>query len=143
MEVGMQGSKKVMVQLGQLDSSFIVLRQLVSEKLPFKASYWLRRNMDAVGKVYKPFIEAKQELFKEFAEKDEKGQLKTSEDGNNVLLIEEKRAEFWKEYNELAIKEVELEVYPLKLEWFEKVEISVEGLAAIYFMLEEEEKVEA
>jgi hypothetical protein len=99
--------------------------------------------MDSVGKVYKPFIEAKQELFKEFAEKDERGQLKTSEDGTNILLIEEKRAEFWKEYNSLAIKEVELEVYPLKLEWFDKVEISVEELAAIYFMLEEEEKVEA
>jgi hypothetical protein len=138
MEVGMSGGKKVLVKLGQLDRAFIILKQLVSEKLPFKASYWLRRDIDVVGRIYQPFLEAKQVLFKEFAELDEGGNFKIAEDKMNVILKEDKKEEFYKQYSELAMKDVEVEIYPLKLEWFDKVEGTVEELVAIDFLLEEE-----
>lgn len=137
----MQGGKKISIVLGQLDRAFIVLRQLIGEKLPFKASYWLRRDIDAVSKVYQPFLEAKQVLFGEYAEKDENGKFKTSPDGANIKLIEEKMDAFWAEYKELAEKEVEIEIYPLKLDWFDKVEGTVQDLAAIDFLLEESTEV--
>ena len=132
----MQGGKIVKVKLGQLDRASIILRELVKEKLPFKASYWLRRNIDVVAKVYQPFIEAKQGLFKEFAEKDEAGNIILNEDKTSVKLIEDETQEFWKQYSELAGKDVEMEVYPLELEWFNKLEATVEELAAIDFVLE-------
>ena len=135
----MQGSKKVSVKLGQFDRASIVLRGLVGEKLPFKASYWLRRNIDIVSKVYQPFLDSKGMLFKEFAELDEKGNIKLDEAGTNVKLIEEKKEEFWKQYTELANKEVEIEIYPLQLGWFDKVEGTVEELSAIDFLLEADE----
>ena len=138
----MQGSVKVAVKLGQLDRASMVLRHLVSEKLPFKASYWLRRDIDVVGKVYQPFLESKQGLFKEFAELDEKGNIRVSEDGMNVKLIAEKTEEFWKQYNELAMKDIEIEIHPLKVEWFDKVEISIEDLVAVDFLLEADEDAE-
>ena len=134
----MQGGKNVTVKLGQLDRAFIILKQLVSEKLPFKASYWLRRDIDIVGRVYQPFLEAKQVLFKEFAELDEGGNFKIAEDKISVMLKEDKKEEFYKQYGELAMKDVEIEIYPLKLEWFDKVEGTVEELVAIDFLLEEE-----
>jgi hypothetical protein len=134
----MQGGKKVLVKLGQLDRTFVILRQLVQEKLPFKASYWLRRDIDVVGRVYQPFVEAKQGLFKQYAETDLAGNIKMAEDGLSVKLIDEKKEDFWKEYAELANKEVEVEIYPLELEWFEKVEITVEEIVAIGFLIEEE-----
>lgn len=137
----MQGGKKISIMLGQLDRAFIVLRQLIGEKLPFKASYWLRRDIDAVSKVYQPFLEAKQVLFGEYAEKDENGKFKTLPDGANIKLIEEKMDAFWAEYKELAEKEVEIEIYPLKLDWFDKVEGTVQDLAAIDFLLEESTEV--
>ncbi len=135
----MQGSKKVSVKLGQFDRASIVLRALVGKKLPFKASYWLRRNIDIIGRVYQPFLDSKGVLFKEFAELDEKGNIKLDEMGMNVKLIDEKKEEFWKQYTELAGKEVEIEIYPLQLEWFDKVEGTVEELAAIDFLLEVDE----
>lgn len=135
----MQGSKKVSVKLGQFDRASVVLRSLVGEKLPFKASYWLRRDIDIISRVYQPFIDSKQILFKEFAELDEKGNIKLDEAGTNVKLIEEKKDEFWKQYTELANKEIEIEIYPLKLGWFDKVEGTVEELAVIDFLLEEDE----
>jgi len=135
----MQGSKKVSVKLGQFDRASVVLRSLVGEKLPFKASYWLRRNIDIVSKVYQPFLDSKGMLFKEFAELDEKGNIKLDETGTNVRLLDEKKDEFWKQYTELAGKEVEIEIYPLKLGWFDKVEGTVEELSAIDFLLEEDE----
>lgn len=135
----MQGGKKVQVKLGQFDRAFVILRELVKEKLPFKASYWLRRDIDVISKVYQPFIDSKLGLFKEFAELDEKGNPKTDETGMNIKLIEEKREEFWKQYVELAGKEVEVEIYPLNIGWFDKVEGTVEELAAIDFLLEADE----
>jgi len=134
----MQGGKKVLVKLGQLDRAFVILRQLVGEKLPFKASYWLRRDIDTVGKVYQPFVEAKQGLFKTYAEHDEAGNIIMAPDGMSVKLVEETMETFWKEYKELAEKEVEVEIYPLKLEWFDKVESTVEEIVAIGFLIEEE-----
>ncbi|MDI6785110.1 MAG: hypothetical protein QMD92_00215 [bacterium] len=150
----MQGSKKVLVKLGQFDRASAVFRSLVGEKLPFKASYWLRRDIDIIGRVYQPFLDSKAILFKEFAELNEEGNVKLDETGTNVKLLENKKEEFWKQYIELANKEVEIEVYPLKLEWFDiatncphckksieekRVAISVEDLVAIDFLLEEDE----
>lgn len=132
----MQGGKKVLVKLGQLDKASMVIKKLVTEKLPFQCSYWLRRDIDAVVKVYQPFLDAKGGLFKEFAEIDEKGNIKVDEAGSSVKLLDEKKEEFWKQYSELAMKEVEFEIYPLKLEWFDKIEGTVEDLAAIDFLLE-------
>jgi len=134
--------KTVQVKLGQLDRTSVVLRQLVAEKLPFKASYWLRRNIDVIGRVYQPFLESKQGLFKEFAEMDEKGNIKIDETGMNVKLIDEKKEEFWKQYSEMAEKEVSLDIFPLKVEWFDKVEITVGDLSAVDFLLEVDEVAE-
>lgn len=131
--------KTVQVKLGQLDRTSVVLRQLVAEKLPFKASYWLRRDIDVIGRVYQPFLESKQGLFKEFAELDEKGNIKVDETGMNVKLIDEKKEEFWKQYSEMAEKEVSIDVFPLKIEWFDKVEITVGDLSAVDFLLEVDE----
>ena len=132
----MQGGKIVTVKLGQLDRTSMILRELVKEKLPFKCSYWLRRDIDAVSKVYQPFLEAKQELFKEFAEKDEKGNIVLDEAKTSVKILEDKAEEFWKQYGELASKDIEVEIYPLNIEWFDKVEASVEELAAIDFLID-------
>ena len=134
--------KTVQVKLGQLDRTSVVLRQLVAEKLPFKASYWLRRNIDVIGRVYQPFLESKQGLFKEFAEMDEKGNIKIDETGMNVKLIDEKKEEFWKQYSEIAEKEVSIDIFPLKVEWFDKVEITVGDLSAVDFLLEVDEVAE-
>ena len=137
----MQGSKKIQVKLGQLDRTSMVLKELVKEKLPFKASYWLRRDIDAISKVYQPFLESKQALFNEFAEKDEKGNIVLAEDKKSVKLLEDKLEEFWKQYTELASKDIDLEIYPLNIEWFDKVESSVEELAAIDFLIDGGEEV--
>lgn len=133
--------KTVQVKLGQLDRTSVVLRQLVAEKLPFKASYWLRRDIDIIGRVYQPFLDSKQGLFKEFAELDEKGNIKVDETGMNVKLIDEKKEEFWKQYTEMAEKEVSIDVFPLKIEWFDKVEITVGDLSVVDFLLEVDEVV--
>lgn len=135
----MQGGKVVQVKLGQLDGASLVLKQLVGERLPFKCSYWLRRNVDVISKIYQPFLESKRGLFEEFAEKDEKGNIVLNEAKTSVKLIEDKQEEFWKQYNELANKEIDIEIYPLKIEWFDKIEISVGELAVVDFLLEVDE----
>lgn len=133
--------KTVQIKLGQLDRASVVLRQLVAEKLPFKASYWLRRDIDVISRVYQPFLDSKQGLFKEFAEVDEKGNFKIDETGTNIKLIDEKKDEFWKQYTEMADKEVSIDIFPLKIEWFDKVEITVGDLSAVDFLLEVDEVV--
>ena len=132
----MQGGKIIAVKLGQLDRSLITLKELSQAKLPFKASYWLRRNIENIRRVYMPFAEAKRELFVKCAViEDEK--IKIAADGMNVELREDMREVFWSEYNELAVKDVDIEIYPLKVDWFDNVEGTVEDLASIEFMLEE------
>jgi sulfatase maturation enzyme AslB (radical SAM superfamily) len=128
-------TKKVTLKLGELDGAQLGLKRLVNEKLPFKASYWLRRNIDNISKVYQPFFEAKQLLFKDYAIL-ENGNPKINAAGM-VELIPEKLEEFWGKYRELAMEEVEIEIFPIKLELFEKVESSVNELDAISFMIEE------
>jgi hypothetical protein len=114
----------------------MTLQKLTQAKLPFKASYWLRRDIDNIRKVYIPFAEAKQELFNKYAVFED-GRMKMAEDNISVVLQPETREEFWKEYAEMAEKEVPIEVYPLKLDWFDGVEGTVEDLYSIDFMLEE------
>lgn len=132
----MQGGKIVAVKLGQLDRSLLTLKDLMQARLPFKASYWLRRNIESIRRVYMPFAEAKHGLFLKCAVIED-GKVKIAADGMNIELREDMKETFWSEYNELASKAVDVEVYPLKVDWFDKVEGTVDDLTSIDFMLEE------
>ena len=85
-----------------------VFNNILNKPFPAKTGYWIGRAIDKIQSQNKIYFEAKQRLIKQYAEVDEKGNLKSKPDGSVVWPNNEALANFMKELEELQGIEIDL-----------------------------------
>ena len=91
-----------------------VLGELNNAKLPVKVAYAITKNINKINTELKAYNEEKVKLIDKYAEKDEKGELKTNEIGN--VILEEEHIEDWnREIAELLSIENEIDIHMINL----------------------------
>lgn len=102
-----------------------------SEKLPFKTSYHLALLAQEVEKHINYYQEQFRNILIDCGKKDDNGNFIPSEDGQGIMLIDEKANEAYEKIAELRNLEVTLSDYTFSVEDFAKVELTLEEMAVI------------
>lgn len=113
-----------------------VLGELNNAKLPVKVAYAITKNINKINTELKAYNEEKVKLIDKYAEKDEKGELKTNEIGN-VILKEEHIEDWNRDIAELLSIENEIDIHMIQLDDLlnANYNISPAELTAIDFMV--------
>jgi hypothetical protein len=102
-----------------------------SEKLPFKTSYHLALLAQEVEKHINYYQEQFRNILIDCGKKDDSGNFIPSDDGQGIMLIDEKANEAYEKIAELRNLEVALPDYIFSVEDFAKVELTLEEMAVI------------
>ncbi len=113
-----------------------VLGELNNAKLPVKVAYAITKNINKINTELKAYNEEKVKLIDKYAEKDEKGELKTNEIGN-VILKEEHIEDWNRDIAELLSIENEIDIHMINLDDLlnSNYNISPAELSVIDFMI--------
>ena len=84
--------------------------------IPLKGAYKINKIKKDIDKESEFYGEKFQSIINKYAQKDENGDVKFSDDGNQILIQEDKIEECNDALNELQNLEVEIENYNLTLE---------------------------
>ena len=87
-----------------------------SAALPLKGAYKLNKIRKNIEKEADFYSDKFQEIVDTYAKKDEEGNVVFSEDGNQIMIIEDKIEECNEKLLDLQNLEVEIDNYDLKLE---------------------------
>ncbi|NOW84272.1 hypothetical protein B0H39_003184 [Clostridium beijerinckii] len=120
----------------ELQSKVQVLSMLSNKQLPVKVSYAIAKNINSINKELKIVDSEKQKLIKDYALKNEHGEVKT--EGNKILFpSDEKENECNEKYNELLDIEVDLDVREVNVNELlnSNVEFSPSELIELDFMI--------
>lgn len=108
--------------------------------LPLKVAYKLNKIRKAVDENAEFYSEKFQKIVQDYAKKDDEGNLVFSEDGNQIMIQDDKILECNKELEELQELEVEIENYNLTIEDFgDDIECTPDQLEALMPFLATEE----
>lgn len=120
----------------ELQSKVQVLSMLSNKQLPVKVSYAIAKNINSINKELKIVDGEKQKLIKDYALKNEHGEVKT--EGDKILFpSDEKENECNEKYNELLDIEVDLDVRGINIDELlnSNVEFSPGELMELDFMI--------
>ena len=87
-----------------------------SANLPLKGAYKLNKIRKAVDKEAEFYSEKFQQILEDYAKKDEEGNLVFSEDGNQIMIQDDKIIECNKALEDLQSLEVEIDTFNLTIE---------------------------
>lgn len=87
-----------------------------SANLPLKGAYKLNKIRKAVDKEAEFYSEKFQQILQDYAKKDEEGNLVFSEDGNQIMIQDDKIIECNKALEDLQSLEVEIDTFNLAIE---------------------------
>ena len=87
-----------------------------SANLPLKGAYKLNKIRKAVDKEAEFYSEKFQQILEEYAKKDEEGNLVFSEDGNQIMIKDDKIIECNKALEDLQSLEVEIDTFNLTID---------------------------
>ena len=100
-----------------------VLIKLVNYSLTGKRAFALARLTREIDKEMATFENVRIDLIRKYADKDENGEVIVN--GENVHLSEENIKLCNQELKESLAQEIELSVAPLKYEWFDDIELTI------------------
>ena len=114
------------------------LGKLNNAQLPIKVAYAISKNVNKIESELKAYNAEKAKLIDKYAEKDEKGELKTNEIGN-VILKEEHIEDWNRDIAELLSIENEIDIHMINLDDLlnSNYNISPAELVVIDFMIAE------
>lgn len=99
------------------------------QKMPVKINFFLQKNIQKIIEAVKEIEFAKDEIIKSY------GELNADESG--YIISQEQLPAANKDLNELFNLEQDLNLYIFKLDDFNNLELTMEQLSAIMFMIEE------
>lgn len=107
------------LQLGEIRPMIDVLPAVIDTAgLPTKTSYWLGRALVDLMREHAPYEKARQKVIKEYAKKDDDGELIIEvRDDVSVYVFDDMEA-FARAVNEIAKEEVEIKYNPITIEQF-------------------------
>lgn len=98
-------------------------------KLPIKVNFFLQKNIQTLISAAQEINQMRISIAQLYGVQTEK---------NGIYIIpEEKRAEVAKDLEDLFSLEQDLNIKTIKLEYFENIELTMDQLAPILFMIEE------
>ena len=103
------------------------------EKLnyPVKVNFYLQKNMNAFVEAAKEIEQKRLEIVQKYGTKQE--------DSEDYFIPDDKIEEAQQEITDFLELEQEIPVSMLKLDWFDSIDMDAAQVAAISFMIEEEE----
>ena len=127
------------LKLTQITSLPTLIQKIKTLPLPIKTSYKFALLGLDVERHVNFYREQLQSIIQNYGQKDEKGNLIPTEDGNGVLLASETYNEAYAKVAELEDLEVELKDISFKLEDFGTLELTPEEVAQLLPFIKEEE----
>jgi hypothetical protein len=112
--------------------------EVKSHKLPLKTAYKLSNLSRAIEEKTEFYREKMQEIFKEYGELDENGNILPTEDGRGVRVKHGTEVECMSRINELQLLDVDLPDIFFTLEEFGNIELTLEIFNLITPFLKEE-----
>lgn len=127
--------------LKQISEAYSSVRDLSEEKFPFKLSFLLSRNLIALQKEYDFYMQQERAFIFEYLVLNEKGEIQQNLDGS-FKIQDGKIDECLKARRDLDSFESEVEICKLPSSLLKNLNFTPAQLAAIDFMIEEEEEHE-
>jgi len=100
-----------------------IMRELSNKSLKGRAAFRVARLLRELEKEFTLFNEKRMDLIKEYAQKDENGEMKSDENGN-VTLDQDKLNEFYQSLDELLNADVEINAEKIDSEDLGDIEIT-------------------
>lgn len=119
----------IKVTMDQILSVNKVLNKLMQTSYSGRVAFALARLTREVGKEAEVFSTTRIEVIRRYADKDENGELVIID--GNAHVSNDKLAECNKELSDMLLTEVEITIEPLDMEWFEKIELTVDEAMAL------------
>lgn len=101
----------------------------LEQKLPIRINFFLQKNIQEIQKFAQEINEARIGVAQEFGE--------PNADGTGYIVPPHRIAEAQKELDDLFTLEQEVNIHMFKLDDFDGIELTMEQLSAIMFMIEE------
>ena len=124
----------------QISDAYDVLKELSTQKLPFRLSFLISRNLAALKDEYEFYLDQEQKFISEYLVINyEKGELEQIKPG--VFKIQEgKENDCVKAREDLDNFKADLDIRKIPISLLETINFSPAQLLAIDFMIEEEEE---
>jgi len=100
-----------------------IMRELSNKSLKGRAAFRVARLLRELEKEFTLFNEKRMDLIKEYAQKDENGEMKSDENGN-VTLDQDRLNEFYQSLDELLNADVEINAEKIDSEDIGDIEIT-------------------
>lgn len=100
-----------------------IMRELSTKTLKGRAAFRVARLLRELEKEFTLFNEKRVELIREYAQKDENGEIKSDENGN-VTLDQTRLNEFYEKLDELLNAEVEINAEKIDIDDFGDVDFT-------------------
>ncbi|MDP4144168.1 MAG: hypothetical protein Q8936_06730 [Bacillota bacterium] len=110
------------------------LGEITQKQLPIKVSYALAKNIAKIEAELKIYNKEREKLINQYAEKDEKGQVKADERGQ-IIFKEKERWE--KDIKELLSIENDIDIHKFNINELNGYNMSASELMIIDYMIEE------
>ena len=124
----------------QLSAAYEALQYLVNQKLPFKCSLLISKNYASISKEYEFYEQQERKFAMEFLVFDPTTQNIEQVSPGAFKIKEGKYEECLKAREALDNFEVDIEIRKIPISMLENIEFTPAQLAAIDFMIEEEEE---
>lgn len=121
-------------KINELIQFNISSQKIFNEKLPLTLAYKVAKIQRAIAADIEFYQKRYKEIITEYGDKDENGNLKTSEDGTLILMVPENREKAQAEITQLEEKEVDVPIdeYLLSLSDFNQDKmVSMEELSGL------------
>jgi hypothetical protein len=127
------------VKLEELVNATEGLKGLSQKQLKARCAYAVGKILKSADAEIQSFNETRMELIKKYGEKDEKGELKTEENGNVRIPAEQMEA-FSRELRELLDTNVEISANKIKMDDIGEVEFTPAEMAQLENFIEFDEE---
>lgn len=118
------GGIKMKITMSELNEAYASFTHIINNRFPIKTSYKIAKLIESLEKE-KSFFNIKfQELIQTYSEKDENGAPKRTENGESILITQNKLEEFTSQYNDLLNLEVEIPNVHLTFEELENCDFT-------------------
>lgn len=102
--------------------------------LPVKVGFYIQKNMKKMTELAQEIEKSRIEIFDKYGEKDE--------ENNQYKFNKDVQEQVQKELNDLFNLTQDVKTNMLQLEWFDEIDLTATQIAAISYMIADEDEVE-
>ena len=130
--------RKSMSNLDILNTATALIEAFQSEEaknqqFPVKVNFFLQKNMNSLIEMARDIEKTRSDIITKYGEP-------SPDNDEQYIVPDDKIEEAAKELNDLFTLEQEVAVNMLKLDWFDGIDMTAQQVAAITYMIEDEEE---